>query len=425
MKQKIYIITILLLSTITQSFSQDYWEQVYFPDSSSVFSICLSGQDIYIASGAGVYRSVDNGTSWNLLGLGHRIIHSVAVNTNGDIYAGTSQDPEINEGLYRSTDNGITWDVVLPDIGVYGNIVKVLTHGDTIFASLWMGGARVIRTMDNCQTWDLVFATDNTSEYVSDLLLDGNNKLYISLKAYMDNMGGVHRSSDWGETWEYSGLFNHSVSSLSKNSSDDIFAGSWGYCGPEGWWGLYVLRNGQSLWDTLTWGPQVADVVVNTDEDIFISVASPSTGVMRSEDDGQTFEIFNHGLSVGSGMGDMEINNEGFIYLTSNLLSNYLAKSINTTVNIPKIKLPNKTNYTVFPNPVSDIVNIKRIKNECCSNNIILIKIYNTRSELVYSSKDNPTQDIMRIDLIELLSGFYMLEITDCNISSHLKIIKQ
>jgi hypothetical protein len=416
---------ILFLGIATKTYSQNFWEQVYFPDSSSIFSICLSEQDIYIASGAGVYRSLDNGTSWNMLGLGHRIIHSVAVNTNGDIYAGTSQDPGINEGLYRSTDKGGTWEVVLPDIGVYGNIVKVLTHGDTIFASLWMGGARVIRTMDNCQTWDLVFATENTSEYVSDLLLGGNNELYISLKAYMDNMGGVHKSSDWGDTWEYSGLFNHSVSSLAKNSSDDIFAGSWGYCGPEGWWGLYVLRNGQSLWDTLTWGPQVADVVVNTDENIFISVASPSTGVMRSEDDGQTFEIFNHGLPVGSGMGDMEINNEGFIYLSSTFLSNYLAKSINTTVNIPKITLPNNNSYTVCPNPVTDIMYIRPKKNECYTDNILLIKIYNTRGELVFSRKTNPTQNIMSIDLNELASGLYMLEITYRNISSHLKIIKQ
>jgi len=57
---------ILFLGIATKTYSQNFWEQVYFPDSSSIFSICLSEQDIYIASGAGVYRSLDNGTNWNM-----------------------------------------------------------------------------------------------------------------------------------------------------------------------------------------------------------------------------------------------------------------------------------------------------------------------------------------------------------------------
>ena len=99
------------------------WERITLPDSSSVFDIALSSQhNIVIGSGAGVYLSAENDINWNFLGLGNMIIHSVAVNNNGDLYAGASQAPGFCMGLYRSTDNGLNWIEVLPDIGVYGNV---------------------------------------------------------------------------------------------------------------------------------------------------------------------------------------------------------------------------------------------------------------------------------------------------------------
>ncbi|MBU2554243.1 MAG: T9SS type A sorting domain-containing protein [Bacteroidetes bacterium] len=423
MKLRICIIAILFQSIINQSYSQNFWEHVYFPDSSSVFAICLNHHDIYIASGAGVYNSIDNGSNWNMLGLSHRIIHSVAVNDNGDIYAGTSQDPELSQGLYRSVDNGITWQEVLHDIGVYGNVVKILPLGDKIFASLWMGGARLIRTTDNCQTWNLVFATENTSEYISDILMMEDDEIYASLSAFMGNMGGVYKSSDWGDTWEYSGLFNCQVRCLAKNNSGDIFAGSWGDLGTQGSSGLYVLRHGQTYWDLLI-GMQIDDVVVNSDEEIFISTPAPSAALKRSVDNGQIFEVITTGLPANTGMGAMEINEEGVIYLTSGFLSSYLAKSINTSVTIPEAAYSSNTGaYTVYPNPMTDKLNIK---SNCHENSFdtIGIKVYNPRGEIVFSKEISLGYNTREISLNNIISSVYILEISEKKSKYYFKILK-
>ncbi len=184
MKKQYYLITILFFVFLNQMYSQDFWEQLYFPDSSSIFSITVDNQQkIIIGSGSGVYRSIDNDNNWVFLGLKHYIIHSVAVNNNGDLYAGASAAPQFDDGLFRSTDNGETWEKVLPDIGVYGNVMKILPLGDTILASLWdANGAQLIQSTDNCQTWNLKFFTENSNEFISDIIKTTTGNMYISLK---------------------------------------------------------------------------------------------------------------------------------------------------------------------------------------------------------------------------------------------------
>jgi len=92
-------------------------------------------------------------------------------------------------------------------------------------------------------------------------------------------------------THEFAGLFNFMVSSLACNSSNDPFAGVWGWAG-NAFPGLFVLRNGQTDWDTLIGSPQVSDVVVNSEGDIYFTSAWP-LGVVRSLNNGQTFELIN------------------------------------------------------------------------------------------------------------------------------------
>ncbi len=409
MKAGIKIALLVFLIGFTSSlFSQDFWEELYFPDSTNILSIAINTQsDIFIGAGknggtGGIYRSSDSGQMWEFLGMPEHIFRAMAINSNGDIYAGSSQSPQYG-GLFRSIDNGETWVSILPEIGVYGNIVHILPLGDTIFVSIWMGGAAVIRSTDNGQTWELVFATNNSSEYVTDILKSNTGELFISLTGYFENMGGVYKSGDGGENWKFIGLFNYMITSLAMNSSNDLFAGSWGYLSGSASSGFYVLRNGEEEWDELYQFSQVQDVVISSEDHIYFSSSMPN-GVIRSLDNGRTFEFINEGLPEGP-MGQLSIDNHGFIYLTTTFLSNFLAKSINPTVSIPEFN-PNPLN--LYPNPVTNSLNVSGF-NSYGNPVLVKIKIYNSLGVKIRTKTVGIINDQLVLDLGDLSSGFYLV----------------
>ncbi len=95
--------------------------------------------------GAGLFRTTDGGTNWQLLGLeSTRRIARVAVDPNAPnrifVAAMGAQFSTDNErGLYRSTDSGASWTKVLfvnDSTGVCDVIVHP-TFGDTVFAATW------------------------------------------------------------------------------------------------------------------------------------------------------------------------------------------------------------------------------------------------------------------------------------------------
>jgi photosystem II stability/assembly factor-like uncharacterized protein len=62
----------------------------------------------------GIYRSKDNGDSWNSINSGiiSQQIQAITKSKNGIIYAGT------NNGIFRSTDNGDNWTSINSGLSV-------------------------------------------------------------------------------------------------------------------------------------------------------------------------------------------------------------------------------------------------------------------------------------------------------------------
>jgi len=57
--------------------------------------------------GGGVFRSTNNGASWNYSGLSGSFLSTIVVNANNDIFSGT-----FGGGVYRSTNHGVGWQQV-------------------------------------------------------------------------------------------------------------------------------------------------------------------------------------------------------------------------------------------------------------------------------------------------------------------------
>ena len=74
--------------------------------------------DTFFDSRIGVFRSDNNGNNWSRIGLAGSWIQTLAVSSDGDIFAGTNLD-----GVFRSTD-GYTWNAI--NDGLTDDIINAL-----------------------------------------------------------------------------------------------------------------------------------------------------------------------------------------------------------------------------------------------------------------------------------------------------------
>lgn len=362
---------ILFLNFISPLYAQDFWKTLPFPDSTDIRCIAVnSTEDIFVGTGSdggtgGVFRSQDEGQTWEfVLNIGSVGVLSLAINSEGTIYAGTNS----GQNIWVSYNNGQNWEqIVMP---YTENVVKIYCKGpDTLYVSQWAGGALLLRSPDGGLNWETIYSSQNNSEYVSDIAISSVGDIYISLMCYILNQGGVYKSTDNGMSWEYVGLFNNQVMSVEFNSNDDLFITTWSDA-VNGSGGLFALYHGASEVVPLFYGPSFADMVINSNDDIYC--ANVPGGIIRSKDNGQTFEYVNEGLVAG---GILAIDNLEFIYAASFYGGNTLARTIDPTyVSIINHPYPiENREVIILPNPVKEVLHAE----------IPLPKKYNGQCKLV------------------------------------------
>ena len=128
-----------------------------------------------LASGAGVYKSVDGGDTWSFAGLADtRQISKIVLDpTNPDIaYVGAlghAYGPNPERGIYGTRDGGTTWQRTLdkgPNVGV-ADLAIAVAKPSVLIASLWEAhrppwstyaplagpGSGIYRSLDAGETW--------------------------------------------------------------------------------------------------------------------------------------------------------------------------------------------------------------------------------------------------------------------------------
>ncbi len=403
----IAVLTAIIHFSVFQSAqAQDFWEEISFPDNLTIGSYAVnSNQELFVGTDKGIYFSNNEGLDWTCIGLENRILYSIIINEDGIIYAGSNKGSQ-NEALFKSVDNGLTWESILPDIGVTGNILDILTIGDTLFACLWGSLGSVIRSIDDGQNWDLVFQSENSSEHPTRIIYSNNEELYVSLSGYNEGMGGVITSDDLGESWEFIGLYNHQVKSISMNDNGDLFAACWGTLSRTNYPGLFVLRNENNIWDDLLSGFQLFDVLLTNDNHIYCSTASPNS-IRRSLNDGISFEIINEGLPLGQPR-DIKTDNDGFIYVS---FLTKLAKSINPVVAVKEFIIPMHTDdCKIYPNPTSDYITIDFPEKDH-QNHSFSLNIYNLNGELIEQHENFNSSSFKSLPIFHLPKGIYLIQV--------------
>ena len=184
--------------------------------------------------GNGIYRSLDAGKTWKLMGLnGTMHIARIAVHpTNPDIVwvaaVGNLWAPSAERGIYKTTDGGATWRQVLKvndDTGASDlavdrespNILYATTYQRRRTAWGFNGsgpGSGLYKSVDGGETWTRItkgmpYDTENAPNPRPENLEEtGRNAVSIYSKdtnivyALIEHAnGGVYKSNDKGETW--------------------------------------------------------------------------------------------------------------------------------------------------------------------------------------------------------------------------------
>ncbi len=177
-----------------------------------------------LASGDGVYKSVDGGHTWKNIGLrdSHQISRILIDPNNADmVYAGVlghAYGPSTERGVYKSTDGGATWQHVLdkgPDVGI-SDMAIASAKPNILFAATWNAhrppwstyaplegpGSGLYRSTDSGATWSQLAGNG----------LPGGNWGRVGVAVSPDgmrvyaviedkNLSGLYRSDDGGSTW--------------------------------------------------------------------------------------------------------------------------------------------------------------------------------------------------------------------------------
>ena len=185
---------------------------------------------IYVAAATGgVWKSKDRGARFTSIwpAANPQSMGALLITSNGTLFAGTGEaNPGGGSltygggGIYRSVDVGRTWQLVgLTNSGAIGRLAVDPNNPQHIFAAAAgqlynHGGERgVYESTDGGSTWTQVLAGDNDTTGAVDLAIDPSNPNRVfaamwdhlrepDLRTYGGVGSGVYRSTDGGSTWQ-------------------------------------------------------------------------------------------------------------------------------------------------------------------------------------------------------------------------------
>jgi photosystem II stability/assembly factor-like uncharacterized protein len=245
-------------------------------------------ENIFFAGNSNnIYKSSDNGISWNFLNA-FWDIRSLSISDNNFIFAGVDDYPPIY--VVRSSDSGNSWE----------NITGIIHH----------------------PVWALESYLNNV---------------------YAGAQGRLYHSPDYGVSWDTTTSFTSSwISTIFVNDSGYLFVGTWND-------GVYILKDSSKPWQKIFNSTDcIASIQQNSDGILYLlkgHYSSTDELVFRSPDGGLNWEPIDNGLpDIHSH--SLLVSKDNSLYITT--YEDGIFKSTNDGDNWFSINLPTSVENNIF-----------------------------------------------------------------------------
>ena len=250
-----------------------------------------SASTIYAGTNRGVFASTDGGESWHSAGLAGTSVNQLVMDqsTPSTLYAAANGDR-----IYKTTDGGASWTGFAlglpsnPYVGVSALIIDPVTPSSLYAIAGIPGGSALYKSTDGAETWTVI----NPGPIVRFLALTPST-LYALI-----NRLGLSRSTDGGASWTAMGLNQDVVAlAVAPANSRILYASTSAPIGTPP--AIYKSTDGGQSWNRLNVNiPFAGSLVLNPANSSVIYAANFESGVFKSADAGMSWRESNTGLRV-------------------------------------------------------------------------------------------------------------------------------
>lgn len=179
----------------------------------SVYSLeLLSNGNILAGTADGIHISSDNGETWFHSALTDYLVSTITIDESGSIYVGSVYENDI----YRSTDNGISWNPL--NSGITSVRAIQIKESNKILVA---AGGNIFRSSDSGNSWAKVFPVTYTTT-INDLALNQSGNF-----SAISDFGVFFLSTDEGISWDSVSTINRSSRIIHSSSNGDLYLGSY------------------------------------------------------------------------------------------------------------------------------------------------------------------------------------------------------